>query len=117
VVLPGAGSVRAAARASIRRGNCAAARACRRAGSTVATRVLTSTGARATGAGLLGLTLKLPHRYAPLARHRGGLRAGIRVAFAAAGHPPLSGRVAATFLLRPASVSNRASARGSAGRR
>jgi hypothetical protein len=99
VLLPGAGSLQASARGTVRAARCRArARGCGRlVAQAVVTRTVAARSARASVAGLVVMTLKLSPAYASLARRRGGLFARVNLRFIAAGHPPLRRHVAVTF--------------------
>jgi hypothetical protein len=122
VSVPGAGSVRAGARGSVVVGPASGARAAHRTGRgrgssahahtraragaakkgkasprALATRTLATRAVAAKRAGLTTLALTLTHRYAALARKRGGQSAIVTVTFTAPGHAALRETISVTF--------------------
>ena len=64
---------------------------------TVATREVARATGRASGGGLVGLTLRLPAGYVRLAERRGGLSAAVDVVFTSPGRPTLKVSLPVTF--------------------
>jgi WD40-like Beta Propeller Repeat len=113
VSLPGAGTVKASARSTVRvrvkrRG---------RVSTNLATRSVATTkkASRASGGALVTLTLKLAPRYRSLAGKRPGLPGAVSVTFTAARRPTLHASVRVSFLhtaKRPKKTAKKATAKG-----
>jgi Tol biopolymer transport system component len=98
VHVPGAGSLRAGARATVRarcsgRGHSS----CPPVAGAIVTRTVAARSQSARDAGLVVMTLRLSAPYASLAHRRGGLYARVSLSFRAAGHPQLRRRIGVTF--------------------
>jgi hypothetical protein len=127
--VPGAGSLRAGARASVlveeavgarravhgSRGRDGARQA--RVRTRLASASVASAAVAAAGPGLLVLRIRLAPRYASLAGRAGGLSATLTVTFAASGQPTLRQRLEVTFVRRPASNGRTAARRRRKSRR
>jgi hypothetical protein len=117
VEVPGAGSLKAVARASVlvsRVGALARSRhgsRRRRTVATVATRTVASASARVAAPGLVAIVVHPYSRYRALLGAVAGLSANVSLTFTAHGHPSLHERVVATFT-RVSRSARRASSRG-----
>ena len=105
VSVPGAGTLKAGARAAVRvrvlagsRGDHARRASHGRRRTIVAMRTVAGRLAHSRAFGLVALTLSLGRRYAALAGSRGGLSATIELSFSAAGHRTARISVPATFV-------------------
>jgi hypothetical protein len=103
--VPGPGRLGASARGSvIVRGVVSARRARRsraRRATYVASTALASAAGQASGAGLVGMQLKLAKRFASLAAQPGGLSATVNVTFSSPKHATLRQQLQVTFVRRP----------------
>lgn len=105
VSVPGAGTLKAGARAAVRvrvlagsRGDHARRASHRRRRTIVAVRTVAGRLAHSRAFGLVALTLRLGRKYAALAGSRGGLSATIELSFSAAGRRTVRISVPATFV-------------------
>ncbi|HEX5923235.1 MAG TPA: hypothetical protein VFY45_05350 [Baekduia sp.] len=107
VQVPGAGSLRVAARGStIARAKAGSRPRRGRARESVVTQTVASRSIALRNLGLVSVQLKLAPRYAALARRRGGFSALVSLVFTASAHPALHERLEVTFA-RPQRKSSR----------
>jgi hypothetical protein len=96
VLVPGAGSLRVAARGTVLRAR-VSSRRLGKARASLVTQTVARRSVAPKGPGLVSVALKLAPHYAALARRRGGLSASVGLVFTADAHPALREQLEVTF--------------------